>query len=93
MTGYWKGLRECNCESCEGMLVEYLKRYDSRTEMSGWDVYSRLWELPGTAESIEKEAMVVMDMINAGKVKARYWNETHYREYLENVLAKRRRGY
>lgn len=90
---YWRGLKKCNYESCEGMLVEYVKRYNGRTELSGWDIYSRLWELPGTAESIEREALVVLDMINAGNVKVRYWNENHYREYLENVLAKRRKGY
>jgi len=93
LTYYWKGLRECGYESCEGMLVKYVKQYTGRNELSGWDIYSRLWELPGTAESIEKEAMVVLDMINAGNVKVRYFNENHYREYLENVLAKRRKGY
>lgn len=93
LTYYWKGLRECGYESCEGMLVKYVKQYAGRNELSGWDIYSRLWELPGTAESIEKEALVVLDMINAGNVKVRYWNENHYREYLENVLAKRRKGY
>ncbi len=93
LTSYWRGLRECGYESCEGMLVKYVKQYTGKNELGGWDIYSRLWELPGTAESIEKEALVVLDMINAGNVKVRYWNENHYREYLENVLAKRRKGY
>lgn len=93
LTYYWRGLRECGYESCEGMLVKYVKQYTDKNELGGWDIYSRLWELPGTAESIEKEALVVLDMINAGNVKVRYWNENHYREYLEHVLAKRRKGY
>ncbi len=93
LTAYWRGLRECGYESCEGMLVKYVKQYTGKNELGGWEIYSRLWELPGTAESIEKEALVVLDMINAGNVKVRYFNENHYREYLENVLAKRRKGY
>lgn len=93
LISYWHGLKACGAESCEGLFVEFVKRYSGKNEMSGWRLYSRMWDLPGTGESIEKEALVVLDMIKSGKVKINYFTEEGYLAQLENVLAKRRRGY
>ncbi len=88
---YWKGLKVCGCERCEGLFVEYIMRNNGK-EMHGWAVCQKLWELPGTAEAFEKEAEAVYQMICNGKVKVRYWNgnENIYKEYIEIIKAKKR---
>lgn len=88
---YWAGLRECGCERCEGLFVKYIKRKSGIEEMSGWNICSSLWELPGTAEAFAREAEAVNQMIRNGEVKVRYWNENSYQEYVENVKAKKSR--
>lgn len=90
---YWKGLQECGCERCEGLLVEYVSRYSGKNELSSWGLYSKMWNLPGTAENLEKEAMAVLELFKSDKVKMRYWNEEGYRAQVEAILAKRRKGY
>lgn len=90
LRNYWAGLRKCGCARCEGLLAEYVKRNSGKRDLPGWDVYSRLWELPGTAEAFEKEAEAVRKMICDGKVKVRNWNDKHFDEYMENVKEKKR---
>ncbi len=84
---YWMALKECGYEKCEGLLVSYVQR---NTNLSAWDVYSRLWELPGNVESFEKEIEEVHKMIRDGKVTVQNWNETVFYRYAENVKERKR---
>ncbi len=86
---YWKGLKDCGCERCDGLFVEYIKRVLSKNKLHGWTLGNMLWELPGTAEAIDKEARAVLDVVQSGKLKVEYWNENSYLETLENVKSKR----
>lgn len=86
---YWKGLKACGCERCDGLFVEYIKRVLSKNRLHGWILSNKLWELPGTAEAVDKEARVVFEMVQSGKLKVEYWNENDYLETLENVKSKR----
>lgn len=86
---YWKGLRDCGCARCDGLFVEYTKRVLSKNKLHGWILGNLLWELPGTAEAIDKEARAVLDMVQSGKLKVEYWNENSYLETLANVKSKR----
>ncbi|MBQ9140788.1 MAG: hypothetical protein IJX63_03230 [Lachnospiraceae bacterium] len=93
LTVYWKGLQACGCERCEGLLTEYVSRFNGKNELGSWGLYSKMWNLPGTAENFEKEALAVLELFQSGKIKMRYWNEEGYRAQVETILAKRRKGY
>ncbi|MBQ8821760.1 MAG: hypothetical protein IJZ82_03900 [Lachnospiraceae bacterium] len=84
---YWEGLVKCRSEKCEGLLVSYVQKSNN---LSAWEVYSRLWELPGSVENFEKEAEEVRRLIVDGRVKVRYFSEETYHQYVENVKEKKR---
>lgn len=90
---YWAALQKCGSERCEGLLVNFVKKDSSQRGLSGWDIYSSLWKLPGTAEAFEKEAMEVHKLISEGKVKVNNWNETTFFQYVENVKEKKRKQF
>lgn len=87
---YWAALNKCGCEDCEGLLQGYLKTNSSERGINSWELYSRLWDMPGSAESFEKEAEVVYKQICEGKIKVQNWREETFLKYVENVKARKR---
>ena len=87
---YWRGLKACGCKRCDGLLVKYITRRSENEELQAWTIYSRLMDLPGTAESFEQETEEVCRLIKEGKIKVSAWYEETYRSYVENIKERKR---
>ena len=90
MEYYWRGLNACDCKRCDGLLVKYITRRSENEELQAWTIYSRLMDLPGTAEAFEQETEEVCRLIKEGKIKVRAWYEETYRSYVENIKERKR---
>lgn len=87
--GYWSLLKKCGCEKCDGLFVWYLKKHNEDYWMLGY----LLDELPGDAESLEREAKAAYDLICDGKIKIRGWDQKAYLQAVENTKQRRMGSY
>ena len=88
---YWKGLRRCGFETCEGLLTSYVSKNGGAKGIEAWQMYYSLRELPGTAAAIEGEAEALRQLVSAGKVQIRNWNEQYFTQYVDSVKENRQR--
>lgn len=88
---YWSGLRKCGFETCEGLLTSYVSKNCGGKGMEAWQMYYSLRELPGTAAAIEEEAEALRQLVCAGKVQIRNWNEQWFTQYVDSVKENRKR--
>ena len=86
---YWKGLKKCGFETCEGLLTSYVEKNNKGQGLVSWQLYYTLQELPGTAASLEEEAEALRELVNSKKVKIRNWTEESFNGMVENAKNKR----
>lgn len=91
---YWSGLRQCGCECCKGLLVEYLKHQCSTNgPLEAWKLYSLLRELPGNAAEYDAEVHAAYEQIVNGKIRIKTWNEEYFWSNVENARGWRTKYY
>ena len=79
--GYFRALKQCGCNKCEGILQNYM--VNSR-RVEYWEIISIVRDMPGTNEMKLDEMTKALELIHEGKARITNANETWYINFMEN---------
>ena len=74
-TDFFRALKECGCNRCEGLFQNYLI---NRRRIYHWEIVDIVRSMPGTNEMKIDEMTKALELIHEGKARVIDWNEGLY---------------
>ncbi len=80
LTDYFRALRTCGCNRCEGLFQNYLL---NKKNIQRWEIVRIAEDMPGTNAVKLDEMIKALELVHEGKAKLVNCNETEYINIME----------